>query len=157
MKRNRTYLAVNPNNGDPNVIIEVHPDLPDGADEVAHLEPLKRRLYHERLPAGLLVSPKFVYVVRDTFKSLNFDPKDSYKVDRIITKVFFSQIYDGRTPIEQILYSQTKRWLEMMSQSWSTAVPDEAVPFVLPELVGGLADTEIVEVDGLLNIEDAAE
>jgi hypothetical protein len=37
--------------------------------------------------------------------------------------------------------------------SWSTSVPDEALPMMLPEMVGGLAEARLEEWDDVLDAE----
>ena len=60
----------------------------------------------------------------------------------------------GQVASGEGLYAQVKLWLEAVARSWWTFVPDEALPMMLPGLIGGLARAELEEWDELL---DAAE
>ena len=51
------------------------------------------------------------------------------------------------------LYGQVKHWLEAVAGSWSTFIPDEALPMMLPEMVGRLAEAHLEELDDVLDME----
>jgi len=148
----RTYIASDPRSGKREVVVEVRPDLPPDVD-AQDLENLKRRLYERHIHMGMLVTPTTAYFVRDRFLSLDFSP-DSYEIQKLGTSTLFSRIERGQVASGDGLYAQVKLWLEAVTRSWWTFVPDEALPMMLPEMVGGLAQADLEEWDELL---DAAE
>jgi hypothetical protein len=134
------------------VIVEVRPDLLDGA-AAGDLEPFARRLYDRHVHAGLLITPKLAYFVRDTLAKLEYSPH-SYDVKELPTTTLFRVTHQGVVAPGDGLYAQVRTWLDAVAGSWSTFVPDEALPMMLPEIVGGLAQARLEEWDDVL---DAAE
>lgn len=148
----RTFIALDPRSGQREVIVEVRPDLAQGATNV-DLEKFQRRLYDRRVHSGLLVTPPQAYFVRDRLATLEFSPK-SYEVNALPTEVFFSRTDAGRVATGDGLYQQVKTWLDAVAGSWSSFVPDEALPFMLPEMVGRLAESQMEEWDDVLDAGD---
>jgi hypothetical protein len=146
-----TFIASDRRSGKREVIAEVHPDL-DEADK-PHLERLERRLYDRHVHAGILITPNNTYFVRDTLASIEFSPK-SYEVIPLGTAKLLSRLQRGRVASGEGLYAQVKLWLDSVAGSWSTFVPDEALPMMLPEMVGGLAEAQVEEWDELLDAEE---
>jgi len=151
----RSFIAFDPRSGRRDVVIEVHPELVDGATE-ADVQQLERRLYDRRIHLGILVTPRRAYFVRDTFSALEFST-ESYDVGELDTVVLFSRTVRGPIAIDEGLYDQTKTWLDAVAGAWSSFVPDEALPFMLPEMIGGLAQSNMEEWDDVLDVEDAAQ
>jgi len=148
----RTFIAFDPRSGKREVIVEVRPDLLDGATE-DDLARFQRRLYDRHVHMGLLITPATAYFLRDTFASLEFS-KASYEVQPLATATLFSRIRVGAVATDEGLYAQVKLWLDAVAGSWSTFVPDEALPMMLPEMVGGLADSHVEEWDDVLDAEE---
>lgn len=148
----RTFIASDPRSGKREVIVEVRPDLLDvqPGEDLARLE---RRLYDRHVHAGLLITPATAYFIRDTFASLEFSPQ-SYEVQELPTATLLSRINPGAVAADEGLYAQVKLWLDAVAGSWSTFVPDEALPMMLPEMVGGLAQAHVEELDDVLDAED---
>ena len=147
----RTYIAFDPRSGRREVVVEVRPDLEDGVTE-EDLERFERRLYERRIHAGLLITPKMTYFVRDTLASLEFSTA-SYELKELPTSTLLSRIYPDQVAVGEGLYAQVKTWLEGVAGSWSTFVPGEALPMMLPEMVGGLAQAHFDEWDDVLDAE----
>lgn len=148
----RTFIASDPRSGKREVIVEVRPDLLDVQPE-EDLARLERRLYDRHVHAGLLITPGTAYFIRDTFASLEFSPQ-SYEVQELPTATLLSRINPGAVAADEGLYAQVKLWLDAVAGSWSTFVPDEALPMMLPEMVGGLAQAHVEELDDVLDAED---
>ena len=148
----RTFIAFDPRSGKREVIVEVRPDLQDDAPP-NDLERFQRRLYDRHVHAGLLITPGTAYFVRDTLASLEFSPQ-SYEVQPLATATLFSRIRVGAVATDEGLYAQVKLWLDAVAGSWSTFVPDEALPMMLPEMVGGLAESRVEEWDDVLDAEE---
>ena len=147
----RTFIAFDPRSGKREVIVEVRPDLDRATpDDLKHFQ---RRLYDRHVHAGLLITPATAYFVRDTLASLEFSPK-SYEVQPLATETLFSRIRVGTVATDEGLYAQVKLWLDAVAGSWSTFVPDEALPMMLPEMIGGLADSRVEEWDDVLDAEE---
>ncbi len=144
----RTYIAFDPRSGRREVIVEVRPDLANGAVQ-KDLESFERRLFERHVHSGLLVTPDTAYFVRDTLATMDFSPR-SYDVQNMSTEVLFSRVHGGVSEGEA-LYGQVKTWLDAVAGSWSTFVPDEALPFMLPEMVGRLAQSNVEERDDVLD------
>ena len=148
----RTFIASDSRSGRREIIVEVRPDLHDGAGQY-DIEKFERRLNDRHIHAGLLVTPKTAYFLRDTLVSLAFSP-GSYEVRKLPTETLFSRINGGGVAPGEGLYAQVKLWLDAVAGSWSTFVPDEALPFMLPEMIGGLAESNLEEWDDVLDAED---
>jgi hypothetical protein len=147
----RTFIASDPRSGRREVIVEVRPELTGGAN--AHdLEPFERRLYDRHVHAGLLITPGVAYFVRDTLAELGFSP-GSYDVKELPTATLFRMMHRGIVTLGEDLYTQVRSWLRAVAGSWSTSVPDEALPMMLPEMVGGLAEAQLEEWDDVLDAE----
>lgn len=131
------------------MIVEVRPDLSRGAAK-SDIDSLKRRLYERRVYSGLLITPARVYFLRDTLATLAFSTA-SYEVNELATEVLFRRTGDGGV-VGDALYAQARRWLEAVAGSWSAFAPDEALPFMLPEMVGRLAHAEIEELNDVLDL-----
>jgi hypothetical protein len=144
----RTFIASDPRTGKREAVIEVHPELLEGAG-APDLEQFERRLYEHRLHTGLLITPATAHFVQDSFRSLDFSP-DSYEVTPLATSTLWSRVHGGVEHGEG-LYLQARRWLEAVSQSWWTFVPDEALPMMLPAMVGALAQADIEEYRDVLD------
>lgn len=151
----RTFIAYDPRSNRRGVIVEVRPDLIRGATD-ADVQRFLRRLFETRVSSGLLVTPSLTYFVHDTFATLEFSAQ-GYEVGSLDTDVLFSRLPDGGVCAGEALYGQVKTWLDGVAGSWSTFVPDEALPFMLPYIVGGLADSNLEEWDDVLDLDDAAE
>lgn len=151
----RSFIAFDPRSGRRNVVIEVHPELIEGATET-DVQNLERRLYDRRIHLGILVTPRRAYFVRDTFNALEFTA-ESYAVGELDTAVLFRRTVRGHIASDECLYDQTKTWLDAVAEAWSSFVPDEALPFMLPEMIGGLAQSNMEEWDDVLDVEDAAQ
>ena len=147
-----TYIAFDPRSGKREVIVEVRPDLGDEAtrDDLTLFE---RRLYDRHVHSGLLITPLTAYFVRDTLARLEFDP-GSYEVQELATATLFSRMGVGGVAADDGLYAQVKLWLDAVAGSWSSFVPDEALPMMLPEMVGGLAQAGVEEWDDVLDAEE---
>jgi hypothetical protein len=143
----RTFIAFDPMSGRREVIVEVRPDLTAAAPQ--DLQSFEHRLYERRVHSGLLMTPATTYFVRDTFATLDFSDV-SYEVAELPTSVVFSRTHRGQVAEGEGLYSQAKLWLDAVAGSWSTFVPDEALPFMLPEMVGRLAASNLQEWDDVL-------
>ncbi len=150
----RTFIASDPRSGRTDVIVEVHPELMTGAPE-ADLEALKHRLHERHVDVGLLVTPAETYFIHDKLVTLEFS-KETYETEQLSTEVLFRRIGGGGVAYGDGLYAQTRLWLEAMSRNWRTAVPDEALPLVLHNLVGRLAEAEIDGLNELLWAEAVA-
>lgn len=148
----RTFIAFDPRSGKREVIVEVRPDLVD-VEPREDLTRLQRRLYDRHVHTGLLVTPVTAYFIRDTLASLDFSPT-SYEVQMLPTATLFSRINAGTVATDEELYAQVKLWLDAVAGSWSTFVPDEALPMMLPGMVGGLAQAHVEEWDDVLDAED---
>jgi hypothetical protein len=146
------FIAFDPRSGKREVIVEVRLDLLDGATE-DDLTRFQRRLYDRHVHMGLLITPATAYFLRDTFASLEFS-KASYEVQSLATATLFSRIRAGMIATDEELYAQVKLWLDAVAGSWWTFVPDEALPMMLPEMVGGLADSHVEEWDDVLDAEE---
>lgn len=147
----RTYIARDPRSGRRDVIVEVRPDLRDGASH-DDLVRLVKRLYDRHIHIGLLITPETSYVVRDTFARLEFS-FDSYDIQQISTAMLLSRLAPRHAADSEALYAQVRTWLEGVAGSWSTFLPDEALPLMLPEVVGGLAQAQFDEWDDVLDAE----
>jgi hypothetical protein len=144
----RTFIAFDPQSGRREVIVEVRPDLETASG--ADIEALERRLYERGIHSGLLITPSTAYFVRDTLGTLAFSAS-SYEVRELPTEVFFSRTHGGEVEGGEALYAQVKVWLDAVSGAWSTFLPDEALPFMLPEMVGRLAQSKVEEWDDVLD------
>jgi len=151
----RTFIAFDPISKRRRVIIEVRPDLVSGATD-ADIHKFEQRLFEGRVGSGLLVTPSFAYFILDTLATLMFSTK-SYEVGRLDTGALVSRTHSGHVGTGEALHGQVKTWLDAVAGSWSTFVPDEALPFMLPEMVGRLADSNLQEWDDVLELGDAAE
>jgi len=143
----RTFIAFDPRSGRREVIIEVRPDLADALE--ADVVRFERRLYERHVHSGLLVTTTTAYFVRDTLAMLDFSPS-SYEVHNLSTEVLFSLVRGGAA-VGDALYGQVKTWLDAVAGAWSTFVPDEALPYMLPEMVGRLAQAKVEEWDDVLD------
>jgi hypothetical protein len=148
----RTFIAFDPRSGKREVIVEVKPELGNdvSSDE---LDQLKRRLYDRHVNAGLLVTPDKAYFVRDTLASLEFSTT-SYEVQELATATLLSRLRAGPVAEGEGLYAQVKLWLSAVAGSWSTFVPDEALPMMMPEMIGGLAESHVEEWYDVLDAGD---
>lgn len=149
----RACIAFDPQSGRRRVLIEAHPDL-DVASE-SDLARFKRRLHGRRIHLGLLVTPEMSYFVRDTYATLEFSP-GSYSVNELGTQVLMGRALRGPAAFGDGLYSQVKLWLNAVAASWSSFIPDEALPFMMPDMVGGLASSDLEEWDDVLDAADDA-
>jgi hypothetical protein len=143
----RTFIAFDSASGCREVIIEVHPEL----DQVSNneIEKLELRMYDRRIHLSMLITPKLTYFVQDKFKTLEFSPT-SYDAKNLDTQVLFRQTNHGHVIHGEGLYTQVELWLDAVSGSWSSFIPDEALPFMLPEMVGALASSNFEKWDRLL-------
>lgn len=142
-----TLIAYNPDSGSPEVITEVYSDASKNIQSV--INNFKKRLYDQRVQHGILVTPEKTYFVRDNLKSLQFS-HNSFDVNPISTDIILQQLH-RHSGVSYILDFQIKLWLEGVSKNWSKYIPDEALPFMLPEMVGGLAEATIEEYSGLID------
>lgn len=147
----RTFIASDQQTGQRKYAVEARPDLDEG-EGLAELEQFKRRLYDGRIHAGLLITPKTARFVSDTFKSLEFS-SDSYEVMELPTETLFKRVHEHVEPGEAF-YLQVRKWLDAVNRSWWRFVPDEALPMVLSDVIGGLAHADLGEYGDVL---DAAE
>ena len=143
----RTFIASDPRTGKHEAVIEVRPDLLGGATE-ADLAQLERRLYDRHIHAGLLVTPETAYFVHDSFKSLEFS-SESYEVERLPTPRLLSRLH-AEVERGEGLYLQVRQWLDAVSRAWWSAVPDEALPMMLPSMIG-LAQADLEEYGDVLD------
>jgi hypothetical protein len=145
-----TFIATDPHLGRRDVVVEVHPNWWDTTSK-AQLDAFARRLYDQRALTGILITPKSTCFFRDNFQSLDFS-EQTYNIDTIATTTLFSRMYQGQVYDGEALCMQAKQWLQAVADAWFNAVPDEALPFMLPEIIGGLAGVELEEYNGVLNL-----
>ncbi|WP_437762488.1 hypothetical protein WMF27_46090 [Sorangium sp. So ce281] len=141
----RTFIASDPRSGKHEALIEARPDLLDGAGP-ADIERFKHRLYDRHIHAGLLVTPRTAHFISDRFTSVEFSG-ESYDVKVLSTGKLFSRIAHDVEHGEG-LYVQVRRWLEAVGRSWWSSVPEEALPMMLPAMIG-LSEADLEEYEDL--------
>ncbi|KYG11236.1 hypothetical protein WME98_22520 [Sorangium sp. So ce296] len=141
----RTFIASDPRSGKHEALIEVRPDLLDGAAP-ADIERFKCRLYERHIHAGMLITPRTAHLISDSFTSVEFS-SESYDVKVLPTGKLFSRVDNGVEHGEG-LYVQVRRWLEAVGRSWWSSVPDEALSMMLPAMIG-LAEADLEEYEDL--------
>lgn len=149
----RTFIASDPQSGRRELLIEVRPDLATATQ--ADLDRIKRALYDERVHSGLFITLERAYFIRDRLSSLEF-VADSFEVGELPNTILFERTHQGRVEAGDALYGQVKEWLADVSRSWWRFVPDEALPLILPEIVGRITGAAFEESDRAFGSEDYA-
>jgi hypothetical protein len=144
----RTFIAMDPETRQRSLIAEAHPELV-GEPSAEDLRAFERRLFDRNIRVGLFMAPSSTYVVRDLLTSMDF-PDNTYDQTRIDTPVLLRAAgLSGRASAESF-NQEVERWLEALSSSWSSSLPHEAVPVMVPEVVGNLVQTHIESLDDIL-------
>lgn len=146
----RTFIASDPESGRSAFLIEVRPDLREASP--AELDRFKLALYDERIHSGLLIALEQAYFVRDRLTTLGFDAA-SFEVEPLATPILFERTHGGEVEFGNALYGQVKEWLEQVSASWWNSIPDEALPLMLPEMVGRVTGADFEEADWIFGSE----
>lgn len=142
-----TLLALDPQTQRIGLITEIHGSLTPEASVESALSRLKRRMYDSNVSAGLLFTPEKTYVLRDMVTAMEFEVNE-VDVWGVETRHLFEHAKIG-APKQDLkkLCDQARRWLQAVGSSWSSFVPDDAVPYMIPEVVGRLAQAEITLLD----------
>lgn len=151
----RTITALHPASRVRGLLVEVHGDT-DPSRLRAITGGLIRRLYDRGIRVGLIVTPTATYVVRDHVTGLGFAENRFTTSAPIPTASLLQAVGDAPPSTnEQELTRQIKHWMTAVAASWASFLPSDAIPIMVPDVVGQLAQADYEEWDDVLEPGDA--
>lgn len=151
-----TIAALDPVTGSRDLLVEVHPELAQVAPDVvrAFLE----RIFLRNIRVGMIVARKDTVVLRDTLSSMEFRD-NRYEQHVLDTHALFTgaKIAAHSSLSEPEFVKCVVRMLEAIASSWYSFLHESAIPAMVPDVVGNLAQANLEVWDGLLERHDAAE
>lgn len=148
-----TFVAVDPQTGERSLIAEVHPDLDRDPSE-GELRAFEQRMFDRNLRAGLCVTRATVVVVRDLLSAMEF-ATNSFDRQAVSTRDLLAAAGLRPNAVGPNFVRQVQTWLEAVASSWSAVIPAEAIPLLVPEVVGNLAQANLETWQGALEPDDA--
>lgn len=149
-----TIIVVDPESGQRSMIVEVHPEIvgevPDQGIRV-----FEQRMFDRNVRVGLVFTPAWTYVVRDLLNSMSFDD-NKFDVSKVETPLLLRAATLGPPRPGSAFSHQVVRWLEAIAGAWSSFLPSEAFPAMVPEVIGNLAQAHFEQWDDVLKAGDAA-
>jgi hypothetical protein len=150
-----TIIAVDPESRQRSMLIEIHPEI-DGEPEESDVRTFEHRMFDRNVRVGLLVTRAWTYVVRDLLKAMDFAHND-FDLSKVETPLLLRAAGLGLPKSSESFSRQVLRWLDAVAgSSWSSFLPREAVPVMVPEVVGNLAQANFETWEGVLEPGDAA-
>ena len=142
-----TFVALDPRTQERTLLVEVHPELFDQPPETL-LEAFQQRLFDRNIRVGLFVTPSATVVVRDTLSSMEYR-KNEYDRGSINTDSLLRVV-----PANDEFASRVRTWLDAIAGSWHSFLPHEAVPLMVPDVVGNISEATFQEWSGVLGPDD---
>lgn len=139
-----TIAANDPQRGSTGLLVEVHAEAHDLP--AAFVATFCRRLFDRNVRVGLIVTPTETAVVRDTLSSMNF-MENRYEITSLSTATLFDGARIGPPGTAERFLSQVQRWLQEVSISWHSILPENALASMVPDVVGHLAGAELEVVE----------
>ncbi|AGP40135.1 MULTISPECIES: hypothetical protein [Sorangium] len=149
-----TIIAVDPESRQRSMIVEIHPEIGGEAPDRV-IGAFERRMFDRNVRVGLIVTPAWTYVVRDLLKSMSFDDNE-FDVSKVETPLLLQAATLGPPKTGGAFSRQVLTWLEAIAGAWSSFLPSEAVPAMVPEVIGNLAQAHFEQWDDVLEAGDAA-
>lgn len=149
-----TVIALDPESRQRCLIAEVHPELDGGASEQA-LKAFQARLFERNVRVGLVFTRGSTYVIRDLLKSMRL-ADNSFDVVEIDTSLLLEAASLGTPKRGDAFSQQVLTWLAAVAGSWSSFLPSQALPAMVPEVVGNLAEAHFEQWNNVLEADDAA-
>lgn len=149
----RTFIAVDPLSGQRSLIAEVHPDSvqPPNSEMLRDFE---RRLFDRNVRVGLIVTPMSTVVIRDLLSAMDFQ-SNTYAKDSIDASDLMRAAGLRTNVTGNIFVAQVRTWLDAVATSWHSFLPPSAVPLLIPDVVGNLAQANLEEWNDVLGPNDA--
>jgi hypothetical protein len=145
--------AIDPVSRRRGLLVEVHPELGATVPPSVRRE-FCGRLFSRNIRVGMLVTPQVTLVIRDRLRTMQFRD-DEYEVTELPTRSLLDAANLGPARTDEELSEQFANYLFAVAASWSTFVPDEAIPAFIPEVVAEVAQANIETWDGALERDDA--
>ena len=149
----RTIAAIDPSTRRRGLLVEVHPQLRDEIPPDV-VNAFGRRLFERNIRVGMLVTPIKTLILRDLLRAMQFTP-DEFAIGSVSTQALLNAGELGLAATDERLAQQVLDYLTAVAASWSTFLPTEAIPLMIPEAVGELAQADFELWDGLLEAQDA--
>lgn len=150
-----TIAALDPTTGTRGLLVEVHPEL--DAPPLDAIQSLEERMFLRSIRVGLLITPTRTVVLRDTLSSIDLHD-NRYETHELSTEDLFAGAKVGPAALSEAAFTQqVVRMLEAIASSWYSFLHPSAVPAMVPDVIGNLAQANLEVWDGLLERNDAAE
>lgn len=151
-----TISALDPVTGTRGLLVEVHPELTQVASDVVRA--FSERMFLRNIRVGVIVARGDTVVLRDTLSSMQFRD-NRYEQHELDTDALFTgaKITAHRSLPDPEFVKCVVRMLENIASSWYSFLHESAVPSMVPDVVGNLAQANLEVWDGLLERHDAAE
>jgi hypothetical protein len=153
----QTFITIDPMTGRRGLLIEAHPEAPEG-DGPAHAlaRELCRRLFDRSIRVGIVVTRSTTVVVRDLVTQTSF-AQNRFRFDSVPTPNLFAHAQLGAPLAGAAAFcEQVRTWLEAVGSSWYSFLWPDAAPAMVPDVVGHLAQALLATHEGLLQRGDAA-
>jgi hypothetical protein len=152
--RPKTVIAADPESHQRSMLIEIHPEM-DGEAEESDLHAFQRRMFNGNVSVGLLVTRGWMYVIRDLLTTMEY-ATNNYEVNKLETAMLMKAAGLGSPKFDDAFGFQVRTWLDAVARAWNLSLPREAIPFMIPDVVGNLASAKFETQDDLLAFGDAA-
>jgi len=148
-----TLAAIDPSTRRRGLLAEIHPEIV-GKPPESIIKDFCERLFLRNIRVGLLVTPMVTLVVRDRLRSMRFS-RSEYDVVTLETQSLLDVAELGTASKDEGLGKQIHKYLAAVAASWSSFVPSDAIPAMIPEVVGELAQVDFEVWNGVLEESDA--
>jgi hypothetical protein len=151
-----TVTAVDQVTGSRDLLVEVHPELAHVAPAVVRA--FSERLFRRNVRVGMIIARQETVVLRDTLSSMKFSD-NRYEQHRLDTEALLAgaSVTSHPTSSGSEFVESVVRTLEAIASSWYSFLHESAVPAMVPDVVGNLAQANLEVSEGLLEQHDAAE
>lgn len=127
------------------LVLEVKLAVSSPPEHDAAVRQVARSMWGANCHFGLVITPTKTYILRDDFS--NTGPEAMRVTDQVPTAKLLSRGTRSLTELsEQELEVLAREWLERLTTSYQTALPDdpEVIRAFFPDLVGAVAEGRVV-------------